>query len=219
MDFGHPIEAVIPGASGRLLAALARVDAEMPVSRLAQVAGVGRTRASGLLSELAELGIISRREIGRTTLVRLDRDNLAGDLVARLGGIRQTVIERLRQLASRLEPQPLSMLIYGSFARGTARSASDIDVLAIRPTGSDPDHWSDALTDFSAHARALTGNSVQILDYEAEDFARRYATREGDASAEFWLSVSRDAVLLAGMDLGELVRAGHDTWEQPSPGE
>jgi predicted nucleotidyltransferase len=219
MDFGHPIEAVIPGASGRLLAALARVDAEMPVSRLAQVAGVGRTRASGLISELAELGIVSRREIGRTTLVRLDRENLAGDLVDRLGGIRRSATERLRQLASRLEPQPLSMLIYGSFARGTAGSASDIDVLAIRSAGTDPDHWSDALTEFSARAKALTGNSVQILDYEAEDFARRYATREDDAGAEFWLSVSRDAVLLAGMDLGELVRAGHDTWEQPSPGK
>jgi predicted nucleotidyltransferase len=219
MDFENPIEAVIPGSSGRLLAALARVDAELPVGRLAQVAGVGRTMASGLVGELAELGIVSRREVGRTALVRLNRENLVGDLVGRLGGIREIAIEKLRQLASRLEPRPLSLLVYGSFARGTSGPGSDIDVLAIRPIDTDPEHWSDALTAFSASAAALTGNSVQILDYEAQDFAQRYATREGDAGAEFWLSVSRDAVLLAGRDLGELVRAGHDSWEEPSHSE
>lgn len=204
MDFEHPIEAVIPGASGRLLTALARVDAELPVGRLAQVAGVGRTMASGLVSELAELGIVSRREVGRTVLVRLNRENLVGDLVARLGDIRQSAIEKLRQLAAHLEPKPLSLLVYGSFARGTAGPGSDIDVLAIRSADSDPDYWSDALTEFSARATALTGNSVQFLDYEAEDFAQRYSTRGGEAGAEFWLSVSRDAVLLTGMNLGEL---------------
>ncbi|MGO8874930.1 MAG: hypothetical protein ACLQNG_04090 [Acidimicrobiales bacterium] len=32
MDYPRPVEAVIPGATGRLLAALARVEAELPVS-------------------------------------------------------------------------------------------------------------------------------------------------------------------------------------------
>jgi predicted nucleotidyltransferase len=219
MDFIHPVEAVIPGAVGRLLAALARVDAELPVSRLATVAGVGRTRASGLLGDLAEMGIVSRRQVGATTLVRLERRNIAGDLVAQLGNIHQTVIERLRDLARRLDPQPVTLLAYGSFARGAAGPASDIDILAIRSTDVDPDQWSDCLTQFSVRAQLLTGNSVHVLDYAAEDFQRRYATRAGDAGAEFWGSVTRDAVMLTGVDLEELMRVGHDTREQSSPGE
>lgn len=47
MDFQQPVEAVIPGATGRLLAALARVDTELPISTLATVAGVGRTTLQG----------------------------------------------------------------------------------------------------------------------------------------------------------------------------
>jgi hypothetical protein len=128
-------------------------------------------------------------------------------------------IDRLRQLARHMQPQPLTLLVYGSFARGTAGPSSDIDVLAIHADDVDSEGWSDLLTEFSTGAEAFTGNSVQILDYGAEDFLRRYATREGDAGAEFWLSITRDAVMLAGMDLEELVRAGHDAWEQSPPGE
>jgi hypothetical protein len=47
MDFQRPVETLISGATGRLLATLARVDAELPISTLARVAGVGRTRAQG----------------------------------------------------------------------------------------------------------------------------------------------------------------------------
>ncbi|MHB1712049.1 MAG: hypothetical protein ACYCV7_11705 [Acidimicrobiales bacterium] len=59
-DFSRPIQSIIPGAQGRLLAALARVDAEMPVTTVAQLAGVGRARASGILGELAALGVAGR---------------------------------------------------------------------------------------------------------------------------------------------------------------
>src|SRR6266496_2429165 len=118
MDFTRPLEALIPGATGRLLGALARVQAELPVSTLATVAGVGRTRASAVLKELAELGVISRRQVGPTVLVRLERANAAGQLVARLAGLRIQVIEEMRELARDLDPPPLSLTLFGSLARG-----------------------------------------------------------------------------------------------------
>ena len=104
MDFRRPVEAIVPGATGRLLAALGRVEAELPVSTLAQVAGVGRTRASGILAELADLGVVTRREIGRAVLVSLSRDNAAGRLIDELANLRRGVIDRLCQLASEIEP-------------------------------------------------------------------------------------------------------------------
>jgi len=84
MDYVRPVEAVVPGATGRLLAALARVEAELPVSTLASIAGVGRTRASGIIAELSALGVVERREIGRTVLVSLARHSAAGEVIDRL---------------------------------------------------------------------------------------------------------------------------------------
>jgi predicted nucleotidyltransferase len=212
MDFTRPVEALIPGAPGRLLGALARVDTELPVSRLASVAGVGRSRASAVLGTLAELGVVSRRQVGPVVLVRLERDNAAGQLVARLAGLRGIVIGRLRELARDLDPQPLSLTLFGSFARGDAGAESDIDILAVRPAEADGDRWPAGLTEFASRARVLTGNRVQVIDYDLDDLRHRYTVREEEAGSQFWRSVTQDALTLAGADLRELVETAHAAW-------
>ena len=209
MDFTGPVETLIPGAPGRLLGALARVEAELPVSTLAAVAGVGRTRASAVLGGLAELGVVSRRQVGPTVLVRLERDNAAGQLVARLAGLRNQVIGQLRELAAALDPQPLSLVLFGSFARGNATAASDIDLLAVRPADAAGSRWPESLTGFSSRARILTGNRIQILDYEFSDLRRRYTERDDEAGSGFWRSVTEDSVILAGADLRALLGGEH----------
>ena len=209
MDFSRPVEALIPGAQGRVLGALARVDAELPVSTLAAVAGVGRTRASAVLGKLADLGVVSRREVGPTVLVRLERRNAVGELVAGLAGLRSGVIEALRQLAAGLDPPPVGLFLFGSLARGNADLASDIDFLAVRPEGADEARWAASLTEFSAHARILTGNRIQVLDYELSDLRRRYTTDDDAAGALFWRSVAEDALTLVGADFREIVEGSN----------
>jgi predicted nucleotidyltransferase len=208
MDFRTPVETMIPGATGRLLAALARVDTELPVSTLARVAGVGRTRASGLIAELSSLGLVDRREIGRTTMVSLARDNAAGQLVDRLGHLQSVVVDQLRLMASELDPAPLALLVFGSFARGEATSDSDIDVLAVRPTRVDSDRWSDAVATFATKARRLTGNPVQVLDYDLDELRRRAGPRAKTGRA-FWEALRRDSLVLAGTSVGELLTDTH----------
>ena len=209
MDFSRPVEALIPGAQGRVLGALARVDAELPVSTLAAVAGVGRTRASAVLGQLADLGVVSRREVGPTVLVRLERRNAVGELVAGLAGLRSGVIGALRQLAAGLDPPPVGLFLFGSLARGNAGPASDIDFLAVRPEGADQARWAASLTEFSEHARILTGNRVQVLDYELSDLRRRYTNDDDAAGALFWRSVAEDALTLAGADFREIVEGNN----------
>jgi len=95
VDFERPVESVIPGAAERLLGALARVDAELPISTLARV---------GLVSQLHQLGLVDRREIGGTTIVGLASDSAAGDLIDRLAHLRTFVIDQLRDLAGDVHP-------------------------------------------------------------------------------------------------------------------
>lgn len=206
MDFRTPVETVIPGATGRLIAALARVDAELPVSTLARVAGVGRTRASGLIAELHSLGLVDRREIGRTTMISLARDNVAGELLDRLGHLDELVMDRLRLMATELDPAPLSLVVFGSFARGEATADSDIDLLAVRPDDADADSWAAAIASFTSEARRLTGNPVQVLDYDLNEVRRRASPRAQTGKA-FWAALRRDSILLAGTSIDELTGA------------
>jgi predicted nucleotidyltransferase len=204
MDYQQPVEAVIPGSTGRLLAALARVDTELPISTLATVAGVGRTRASTIVADLHRLGLVNRREIGRTTLVALARDNAAGALIDRLGHLRSTVLDGLRSLAAEIDPPPVTLAVFGSFARGEADAGSDVDVLAVRPRTTNVDEWSSAISRFTDRARQLTGNPVQVLDSELDEFQRKASLRS-DVGRAFWSALRRDAIVLAGAEFADLL--------------
>jgi hypothetical protein len=204
MDYQRPVEAVIPGSTGRLLAALARVETELPISTLATVAGVGRTRASTIVADLHRLGLVHRREIGRTTLVALSRDNAAGELIDRLGHLRSTVLDGLRSLAAEINPPPVTLAVFGSFARGEADADSDVDVLAVRPPGANMEEWSSAICLFVDRACQLTGNPVQVLDSDLDEFQRKASLRT-EVGRAFWTALRRDAVVLAGADLADLL--------------
>jgi predicted nucleotidyltransferase len=206
VDYQQPVEAVIPGATGRILAALARVDAELPVSTLASIAQVGRTRASGIVGELAELGIVERREIGRTVLISLARHSAAGKLIDDLAHLQTVVIAHLRSLAAEIDPAPETILVFGSFARSEADAGSDIDVLAVRTPTADPERWAAALSSFADQARAVAGNPVQVLDYGVDDL-RRKAGPKAKLGRKFWDTVRRDAIVLTGRNLDDLLGA------------
>ena len=49
MDFVHPVEAVIPGAQGRVLAVLVDTTAELNLRTIARLAGVSLAQASRVL--------------------------------------------------------------------------------------------------------------------------------------------------------------------------
>jgi predicted nucleotidyltransferase len=204
VDYRRPVEAVIPGATGRLLAALAQVEAELPVSTLARLAGVGRTRASGIIGELSDLGIVERREIGRTVLVSLAKHSVAGELIDRLAHLGSEVIARLRTLASELDPAPETLLMFGSFARGEADSHSDLDLLAVRSPSANPDKWAAALSVFAEQAHELAGSPVQVLDYDLDELRRKAGPR-ARVGRDFWNAVRRDAIVLTGSQLAGLI--------------
>lgn len=110
--------------------------------------------------------------------------------------------------ACRYEVRARDLMIMGLPAvRGDAGAASDVDILAVRPAGGG-ERWAASLTSFSSKTQVLTGNRVQILDYELRDLQQRYAARGDAAGARFWQSVAEDALTLAGADLRELMEAG-----------
>jgi hypothetical protein len=84
----------------------------------------------------------------------------------------------------------------------TPRPTLTFSLSARQTTGGE--RWPASLSEFSVRVRVLTGNRIQILDYELSDLRRRYAARDDDAGAQFWRSVSEDAPNLAGSDLTDL---------------
>src|SRR3954471_2753689 len=120
MDFTRPVQAVIPGAHGRILAVLSQTSAELNLRTLARLSGVSLAHASRVMPALIELGIVERREAPPSALFRFVPESVAARAVTALAGARETVLDEIGGAASALVPAPASVIVFGSFARAEA---------------------------------------------------------------------------------------------------
>jgi hypothetical protein len=201
VDFRRPVEAVIPGVPGRILAVLAETTAELNLRTIARLAGASPAQASRVLPELVALGLVERREAPPSALFALIEDNVAGRLVRSLSRSRETVLEELGTLAGQIDPTPVSAIVFGSLARGEADALSDVDVVLVRPTevDEDDDAWASSIERWRTAARRLTGNAVQVIEVDEGELARRLRR-----PSELWADVLREGVVVHGSSLESL---------------
>lgn len=201
MDFVHPIRAVIPGAQGRVLEVLAQTTAELNLSTLARLAGVSLAQASRVMPGLVNLGLVERREIPPSSLFRLVRENVAAQAIIHLARSRDTALDRIGAAAADLPFSPVSVIVFGSFARGEADEHSDLDAIIVRPddVDEDDDAWAIAIERWRSDAQAITGNRIEILEVTDRDARTKLA-----GPAPLWRDVVRDGIVVDGLTIAEL---------------
>jgi predicted nucleotidyltransferase len=193
------VQAVVPGSQGRILAVLAETTGELSLRTIARLAGVSAAQASRILPQLVQLGIVERREAPPTALFRFVHENVASQLIHGLSRSRDYVLGELGRRAETLAMRPVSVVVFGSLARGDADEASDVDVLFVRPEGLDDDNWSASLKEWGRSARLLTGNRVEVLEADASDVGRLLRSHK-----PLWKDIAQDGVVVFGESLQQL---------------
>ena len=201
MDFKQPVEAVIPGAQGKILAVLVETATELNLRTIARLAGVSVAQTSRILPALVALGLVERREAPPSALFRFVHDHLASQAIALLARARDRVIDELGQTAAALDPAPVSIVVFGSFARGDADAHSDIDVVVVRPEAidEDDDRWRRELENWCHNAKRLTGNSIEVFEIAEDEITERLS-----GQGAVWRDVTRDGVTVFGAAVDQL---------------
>ena len=90
----------------------------------------------------------------------------------------------MREAARLIKPAPLSLVVFGSFARGEAGPDSDVDVLAVRPDEAADleDVWTDSLGRWVGVAGRITGNPVRLIEVDLEELRRKGGEATGYAA-------------------------------------
>ncbi len=198
MDLSRPIEAVIPGVRGRLLGALICSGRELSTADAARLSDVSAPQASRVLAQLVELGVVERRDVPPAVIYRPVPGNAVIAMLRELCVLRNRVIEFAKQSASQIAPVPVRLSAFGSVARGTSDAESDIDIVAVRPSGADEDDsWVESLGRWSAGLEAFSGSRLKVLEIGNDEW------RALDPSERsLWREIDRDeVVLLAGAEL------------------
>jgi hypothetical protein len=165
MDFVRPVEAIVPGAQGRVLAVLAETTAELNLRTIAELSGVSQAQVSRVLPDLVQLGVLERREVPPASLFRFVPEHVASRAIVALARSADTVLAELGELVAALPVAPVSVVAFGSFARRAADAESDIDLLVVRPHGVDEDdeRWSASIEQLQTSGRRLSGNRIEFL--------------------------------------------------------
>jgi hypothetical protein len=201
VDFAAPVQALIPGTQGRILAVLAQTSAELNLRTLSRLSGVSFAQASRVMPHLVEQGIVNRRDVPPSALFRLEEQHVAARPVLALAQVRTAVLDELGRAAADISPTPLSVIVFGSLGRGDAHTGSDIDILVVRPSGVDDDHdtWHTTLEQWRQHAGRLTGNPIEILEVDAADIARNLRSRR-----PLWTDLRQQGITVFGRTIPEL---------------
>jgi predicted nucleotidyltransferase len=200
VDFRQPVEAVIPGAQGKLLAVFAETTAGLSVRTAARLSGVSLAQTSRILPELATLGILDRTEIPPSKVYQLVEENAASRAIRSLARSRDRVLSELGELAKLMVIPPVSIIVFGSFARGEAGRESDVDIVMVRGSCVDASfEWSEGLDEWRRSARRLTGNEVEVMEVDEFDVSLRLRSRR-----PVWQDIRREGIVVFGKTLQEL---------------
>jgi len=200
VDFLRPVEAVIPGAQGKLLAVFAETTAGLSVRTAARLSGVSLAQTSRILPELATLGVLDRTEIPPSTVYQLVEENVASRAIRLLARSRDQVLAELGELAKSMVAPPVSIIVFGSFARGEAGSESDVDVVMVRERHVDANsEWSEGMDQWRRGARRLTGNEVEVMEVDELEVGSLLRSRR-----PVWHDIRQDGVVVFGKSLDVL---------------
>jgi predicted nucleotidyltransferase len=205
VDFASPIAAIVPGARGLILAVLAETTAELNVRTIARLAGTSLAQTSRILPELVHQGVVERRDVPPATLYRLVSGHLAAAALVDLSRASERALAEFRRLAGLIDPAPVSVIVYGSFARHQADADSDIDIVMVRDRSTDPEDeaWRDGVERWRDAVRRLTGNRVEVIEVDEVELAESIHDRR-----PFWTNVVAEGVVAFGRHLDDLVPHG-----------
>lgn len=183
--------------SAVLSALLLHPEASLHVRELARLTGASPGSLHRELRALAEMGLLSRHEVGRQVHYRANVqcpvfDELAG-LLRKTAGMADVLCDALAPLTGKIK----LAFVYGSVAAGAERAGSDVDVMVLGTAGFGD--LARALADVPAALRREVNPTVMA----PREFARKAAQGDGFVSSvvgspRIWLIGGED-------DLAELV--------------
>jgi len=205
MDWGSPIGAVVPGAYGPVLVAVVRAGAPMSGRQIAALVDgrVSRSRVNSVLGELAGSGLVLAESHPPAILYRFNRDHVAAPQVEALVGLRQLLLDRMRDEVGAWDRPAVAVWLFGSAARGEGSVSSDVDVLVVRPDALDEGDpvWRKQLTRFAARVEAWSGNLCEVLELSRSDLVRAV-----DDEDRLTRELREDAVHIGGAEPSAMLR-------------
>ena len=173
---------------------------------LGTLVGTSPFKINRELRHLVAQGIITETVVGRAHLYRLQREHiLVQQLILPMLDFERTCIEKLGStLSQRLTPPPLSIIVYGSVARGEEGPQSDLDLLLVYAGAvTDPGRIAIVGDAVNEWLQRTYGNPVSFQRISITAFQHRAVQRD-----PLIRSIIKEGRAIAGLTLTEVLDYG-----------
>ena len=164
----------------KVLRFLTKVGTPFTGRELAHQVGLSPEKTRQVLKDLQEQGIVEVQNAGRANLYRLRKESkLVKDLLVPLFNSERKLPEDLAETIRKGVSFPLvSIILFGSLARGEERSDSDIDVLVLTENDGDLREAEKEMENIENKVIEEFGNRLSPLIWEVPEFQRRYKAED-----------------------------------------
>lgn len=172
------------------------------LSELSKDMGVNRGALSKILSRLEKESLISVNIKGKIRLFQLNEENIfVNKVIIPAFAMEERLLSDIKKRISAPFPEKdaLSIILYGSYARGTERVESDIDIMVIAKSKSEK-KCSDIAEKLSSNFLGK-GLLLRIDVIGKNEFRKLYLEKEPSI-----MSIAKTGIAIRGKDIKDVVQ-------------
>lgn len=207
MDLTSPLRSLVPSLDSAVLEVLAGTESGLGPTQIARLSGRGsRPGHLRVLERLVDHGLVVAEPTNKGHMYRLNRDHVLVPALLHALGARQELLDRLTASVRLLEPVPLHVCLFGSFARREGTEHSDIDLLIVTPEGVDDsdEQWQEQMRDLEDRVLSWTGNRLEALVFSLNHL--RVVAEAGEPIID---SLRNEALTLYGPEFSNVLAQVH----------
>ena len=186
----------------KILRFLVKSQAQLNGREIAKNVGLSHVKAHTALQELTRHGVVNMRSVGSSLIYWLNEEHFLVREIIRPAfekegeGFRQ--ISRIALKAMK-PPRPLSIILFGSFAKGNALADSDIDIAVVYPNSKKKSAIGKELSEAEKKITLLFGNHLASLPVKIDEFRKKLKTKD-----KLINEIARTGKVIYGKNISEL---------------
>lgn len=186
----------------KILRFLVQSQSQSNGREIAKNVGLSHVKAHTALKDLTRQGVVSMRSAGSALVYWLNEDHfLVKEIIRPVFEKEEGLFEHVCRLILKQisPPRPLSMILFGSFAKGNASADSDIDVVIIYPRSKSKTVISKELSEAEKKITSFFGNRLSGVPLSIDEFLKKLKAKDA-----FIHEIIRGGKVIYGKSITEL---------------
>ena len=187
----------------KILRFLVKSQAQLNGREIAKDVGLSHVKAHASLKDLTKSGLVNMRSVGSSLVYWLNEEHfLVKEIIRPAFEKEDGVFEHISRIILKeiSPPRPLSIILFGSFAKGKATADSDIDIVIVYPHHKNKALIVKELSEAEKKLTSLFGNHLASVPFSIDEFQKKLKKKDA-----FINEIVRTGKVICGKNISELI--------------